>query len=306
LSALVRERPVVIGSAADEHVESVTTALAARGVEALVIDAAALGDVGYQLTETGTALEGQSLDGARGWIRRVAPDQWHEDDPPSSYGGALRSAWLSLLVGLCETTRVEWLTTLSALFSAENKLVQWRAVQKLGIDHPKTAVVSNAASIPEELGQHLVAKPLGAGDFRDETGALQVVYTRQLDRDDPRLDALSGAPFIVQERLEAQRHLRIVTVGERVWANELHAEGVALDWRETEAAHDAFRSVEVPESLVKNATTIASALRVGYSSQDWIVCPNRTAFVDLNPAGQWLFLPCAAEVSDALAEWLSS
>jgi hypothetical protein len=48
---------------------------------------------------------------------------------------------------------------------------------------------------------------------------------------------------------------------------------------------------------------------VGYSSQDWIVTATGVShFIDLNPAGQWLFLPNpgAREITDAIAEWLSS
>jgi hypothetical protein len=46
---------------------------------------------------------------------------------------------------------------------------------------------------------------------------------------------------------------------------------------------------------------------LGYSSQDWVIAPTGAAlFLDLNPAGQWLFLPAdvAEAATTAIARWL--
>jgi hypothetical protein len=53
---------------------------------------------------------------------------------------------------------------------------------------------------------------------------------------------------------------------------------------------------------------LAQSARVGYSSQDWIVEGGEAYFIDLNPAGQWLFLPepVASEVSGEIAAWLTA
>ncbi len=49
-------------------------------------------------------------------------------------------------------------------------------------------------------------------------------------------------------------------------------------------------------------------LHLGYSSQDWLLCDDGCYVVDINPAGQWLFLPepIGNSVADAIASWLSS
>ena len=44
-------------------------------------------------------------------------------------------------------------------------------------------------------------------------------------------------------------------------------------------------------------------MNLGYSSQDWIESDDMV-FVDLNPAGQWLFLPSA--VADAVSATIAS
>lgn len=48
-------------------------------------------------------------------------------------------------------------------------------------------------------------------------------------------------------------------------------------------------------------------MNLGFSSQDWIVDRDGTAwFIDGNPAGQWLFLPpeVSTPATDAIASWL--
>jgi hypothetical protein len=125
-------------------------------------------------------------------------------------------------------------------------------------------------------------------------------------RDDPRLDLLAGAPFLVQPALNASAHLRVVTVRQKAWVSELESDSVSLDWRATAAAHSAFHPARYPE-VAEEASKLAAKMRVGYSSQDWLVDQSGVAhFLDLNPAGQWLFLPnqVSEEVTLAIAEWL--
>jgi predicted ATP-grasp superfamily ATP-dependent carboligase len=47
-------------------------------------------------------------------------------------------------------------------------------------------------------------------------------------------------------------------------------------------------------------------LKLGYSSQDWLICEDGCYVVDINPAGQWLFLPepIASSVAEAIARWV--
>ena len=109
-----------------------------------------------------------------------------------------------------------------------------------------------------------------------------------------------------RHRIEAKAHLRIVTVGGRAWVFELDASALPLDWREEPRAHRDWIIAERCEQA-RSAARLAAAMQVGYSSQDWIVATDgRCVFLDLNPSGQWLFLPdpAANEVTVAIAEWL--
>lgn len=257
-----------------------------------------------QVGAGGTSIELKP--GTRGWIRRLAPPQWRRGVVGGSQAGAVRTAWIALIVAIAGDATVEWLTSLERLFLCENKLLQERIARGLGVPTPETVVTADPASIPGELGEYLVVKPLGTGHYTNDESAEQVVWAQPIDRAAPELELLAGAPFILQRRLRADRHLRVVTVRGTAWVYELDAAGLALDWRVSEEAHHSFVAAGEPE-IARQALAVARAMNVGYSSQDWIVAAGAAYFVDLNPAGQWLFLPepGVSEITSSIAIWLA-
>ena len=284
-----------------------------KSVEPVLIDAARLEATPYSLRDNRLEIwrEG-GVDRVtlaaptRGWIRRLAPPHWRRGAAQGSEEAAVRGAWTSLLTAIAGASDVAWLTPLERLVLRENKLLQQMIAKRLGIEVPATVLASDPARIPTEWGQRIVVKPLGAANYTDETGAERIVWTQELDRDSPLLDRLAGAPFILQRRLDAERHLRVVTVREQSWSCELTGDH-PLDWRRDDAAHHSFTAAAEPTVQAK-AVELASELGIGYSSQDWIVADATPYFVDLNPAGQWLFLPddVGAAVTGAIAAWLTT
>ena len=303
-------KPLIIGDVADEHVAAIVEQLDKRAASATIVDTAKLETGSYRIVDSWAEVGDDIIDfrqPRKGWIRRLAPPHWRRRTQGATEEAAVRSAWSSLLVGFAGEASVQWLTTIERLFFLENKLLQLRIAERLGIRTPRSAVVPDQELIPEELGDELVVKPLGVGHFTGSDDVEMVVYAKRLQRGAPELTHLAPAPFLIQERLNAECHLRVVTVNQRVWTCELEAGGLPLDWRKDENAHQSFVPTDHPR--VKScALAIAEAAKLGYSSQDWIVQGGEPYFVDLNPAGQWLFLPepVASEVSAEIAVWLTS
>lgn len=97
-----------------------------------------------------------------------------------------------------------------------------------------------------------------------------------------------------------------MTVDGRAWVASLDAAGRPLDWRQQEEAHFSWKAACAPD-VKASALAIAERLGVGFTSQDWVRdTGDRPVFLDLNPGGQWLFLPdeVAAPITDAIAEFL--
>lgn len=310
---------VVVGSEDDPHVKAVLDATGSERV--LVLDADSITRCDYTFTPgvfactpspTGPAQRRAAASDwlrpagpVRGWVRRLAPPDWQRGLVLESHEAALKSAWLTLLTAVIRTTGVRWLTELEPLVASENKMVQYAAATAVGALTPKTVVCSDAATALRVVGEPLVLKPLGPGHFYEQ-GVPHVVYTSEVASDAPELAALGTVPFIAQQRLRARRHLRVVTVRRQAWTAGLDARGVPLDWRGDTEAHGAFEPAETPGQVRKTALGLAASLGLGYSSQDWVETADGYWFLDLNPSGQWLFLPepVACQVTSAVAAWL--
>lgn len=302
---------VVVGRRQDLHAAAVVEAAESLGGEVLLFDAESLGNADFLLDGSGVRFFGRTgeptlLSGCRGWLRRLAPESWRERVMCDSHDGVVQQAWTAAIAVLVELAGVYWLSELNQIFAAEDKLVQSRACREAGVNNPPTALLTRRERIPPEFGDRLVVKPFAAGHYRTEDGEARVIFATPMHRDDPRLDLLSGAPFLVQPELDARSHLRVVTVGEDAWVSELESEQVSVDWRATASAHSSFRP-STNHEVAAQAVDLAAALGVGYSSQDWLIDRSGAAhFLDLNPAGQWLFLPrqVSERITLAIAEWL--
>jgi hypothetical protein len=305
----VVEPALIVGSVHDEHVQAVVAAMVDSSP--VVLDAASLEEDEFLLDGNRLALHKAdglqeiALSGARGWVRRLSPPGWRTGVIAGSREAAVRSSWIALTVGLASHPEVNWLTAYPRLIGAENKLRQAIQAARLGIRVPRTVVANDPQAIPADLGNELVVKPLGVGHFVKSDGEAQVLWAQTLERDDERLVALAGAPFLVQEQIPAQRHLRVVTLQERAWCCALQADRLPVDWRRDDAAHHSFELSSDGE-VEQAALRLAHDMGLGYSSQDWIDTGNGAVFIDLNPAGQWLFLPepVSGAVAGAIAEHL--
>jgi hypothetical protein len=167
-------------------------------------------------------------------------------------------------------------------------------------------VGGHAGDLAIQLGDPFVLKPIGPGNFSDDDGAQNVVFVREVSVEELKSVDMLEAPFLAQRVIRAISHLRVVTVGEHTWVAELTAIGLPMDWRAHDPAHRSFRVTSKWPEVENSAMQLAASLRSGFTCQDWIVDNEGPAFLDLNPGGQWLFLPdeIAVPVAAELARWL--
>ncbi|MFB7852344.1 RimK family alpha-L-glutamate ligase [Streptomyces sp. NPDC056053] len=305
-------RAFLIGDAEDPHVSTVLARLPKQGT--VVIDAATLPSTIYRLSpREGTFIDlaGEQVRlspevTARGWIRRLAPAGWDAGTVLGSRAAARLAARMTVLAALLRDARILWMCGVDTLFAAENKIVQYRAAQMAGLRVPETFVCADPEYLAAELGEAFVIKPLGPGNFTLDDGPDQVVHTRAVTAQDLAEVDLLGAPFLAQKLLIARTHLRIVTVDGHAWTAELDARGLPLDWRQAARAHRSFVPSSRWDSVERDAVRLAEHLQTSFTCQDWIVDDAGPAFVDLNPGGQWLFLPdsMTSQIADSLANWL--
>jgi hypothetical protein len=241
-----------------------------------------------------------------GWLRRLAPMAWEAGTTIGSHDAVTKASWLALLASLLRHPDIRWLSGVDSMTAAENKLSQYTTAARLGLIVPETHVTNLRTTFDRLDDDDFVAKPLGPGHFQHEDGSWLTVFTERFDTTDPEdLELLEGPPFLVQQRLHAASHLRVTTVNDRAWVFRLASEGLPIDWRQAEHAHHSWTHV-ADDGIGAMAVKLARAHGLGYSSQDWIETDDEVVFLDLNPGGQWLFLPTPAahEITTSIAEWL--
>lgn len=299
---------LLVGNESDFHLRAVAEQLRLRSVQPLIFDADSLHQIGFSYSSDGLAIGGTDVvSGSRGWLRRVAPSRWTTGDLVGSVADVSLRARVSLVASLNRFKGCEWITRVDALQAAEDRLHQLAMARSIGIATPKTVVSDDPDEIRRFLGSDAVLKPLATGAFVDESGQPRVVHTAELTEEILTSGDFATAPFVAQQRVEVKRHLRVVTAGSEVRTAAIDAAGWPLDWRMAEDAHRAWRRHDSPD-VESQALRLADALGVGFSSQDWLVPENGPAvFIDLNPAGQWMFLPedVAGPITDHIVDFLS-
>jgi hypothetical protein len=300
---------VIVGADDDLHVQSVLEHCTANSV--LVFDVQSLAECTYSFRDDSVSIDNGRIRAdfslgapGRGWVRRLAPDDWQRGVVVGSLEAAEKTAWLSLMGAISRSNAIAWLTSLDAGLIAENKLHQLQVAKTLGLRTPRTLVSNSSGEVARYFASSPVVKALGPGHFIQD-GIAHVLFTQPIDIAD--LDELEDSPpLLFQEHLGAVAHLRVVVVDKDVWVARLDAVNLPIDWRSSESAHDSFEAVEVDDYIRRNATAVNAALGIGYSSQDWIVAKDDIYLIDVNPGGQWLFLPdmISDAVSNAIAGWL--
>lgn len=227
--------------------------------------------------------------------------------PPSGLADVEIQAWIELVEGIACDPGIEWLSSLGAMRFADNKINQLRLAAEIGLPCPRTMVGAAASDIAAYVGEEAVIKPLGPGVVQTGGDEPRVFYSTKVDVRSLDDEHLARAPVVAQEPIAVDRHLRIVTVGKRVWCAALDAPGLPLDWREAPPhARRAWSRIDAPDEAREGALALAGAAELGFSSQDWLVEKGRCLFIDLNPNGGWLFLPdsVTAEIGRSIVDFL--
>lgn len=234
------QRCVLIGAPDDPHFSAVANLVSGP----LVVDVHSLQTSYLALSADGPLLKGRNgwmpVHGlGRGWIRRLAPPGWMLGTEAHTRHAYQQAAWLAMLVSFIRTSSVDWLTDLDQLLIAENKLLLKRAAQAVGAASPETALACSPTIATEILGtDQLIAKPIGPSSFLTESD-----YVSTPTSDVSRLIdiELQPEPFLYQHRVEAVRHLRVVTVDDQSWCfTRTVVEGEPIDWRFLKDAHTNF------------------------------------------------------------------
>jgi glutathione synthase/RimK-type ligase-like ATP-grasp enzyme len=197
-----------------------------------------------------------------------------------------------------------WVNDITRDLQASHKVWQLQVAARLGLDIPRT-LITNA---PEDVRR-----------FKTETKG-DVIYkaflaspmawreTRILrDEDMAQIDAVRLAPVIFQSYVPSVRDLRVTVVGRTIFpaGADITSAEYATDVRMNPGI--GWTKADLPKDVATRILKMMDHFGLEYGAFDFRVTPEgRHVFLEVNPAGQFLFIQNATgmPIAEALAERL--
>lgn len=188
---------------------------------------------------------------------------------------------------------------------AHRKVFQLRMAQRLGIEMPRT-LITNSTDDANAFINNLKPCDTVFKPFRGTPDAWR--ETRLIGEDEiGQIDSVSYAPLIFQEYIKGS-DIRVTVVGEHIFAAEIDiSEGdYPVDFRMN---YDNMKitDIELPDDVRQSIRKLMQGLGLVYGAIDFRKTPeNRFVFLEINPAGQWLFIEnkTGQPITEAIASTL--
>jgi glutathione synthase/RimK-type ligase-like ATP-grasp enzyme len=304
---------LLISHLGDAHAVQVLERLRRDGAEAVLLDTGCLPrDIGLTVRPAGrdgwrgfAFIDGREVDLAAvgaAWWRRPLP--FGLDDAVT---GAEDRAFAfgevhAAVAGLWSCLEARWINPPDADERAGRKLHQLKLATALGLRTPRTCVTSRPedarAFLAEEGDRGVIYKAFSATEqaWRE---------TRLLRADEAeRLDAVRFAPVIFQEYVRAELDLRITMIDGEAFAAEIWSQQTDYPFDFRMRMHAAeMRPHALPSAVLADLRRLMGALDLVYGAIDMRLTPEgEYVFLEVNPAGQWLFIEerTGQPITDAL------
>jgi len=304
----------IVSHTADLHAQSVRQHLDTLGAEHLLLDTAGL-PTQVALTanqEPGSpwraewAHPGGVLDLSDlrvMWWRRPQAFHLHDEIIDPQDRGFAHGECAAAIAGLWSCLSAEWINDPDRDEAGSRKMWQLQLASQLGLRVPRTCMTND----PERAQEFVAAEPGGA-IFKPFSATPRTWReTRPVRECDLELmDLVRYAPVIFQELIPGGIDLRVTIVGNRIFPAEIRAveSGYEFDFR-LDSAHAPIFVHALPRDVEDRLLHLMRRLGLWYGAIDLRLAPNgEYVFLEINPAGQWLFIELATgqQISAALAE----
>jgi glutathione synthase/RimK-type ligase-like ATP-grasp enzyme len=218
------------------------------------------------------------------------------------------------LLGLLDTAHCFWINDPRDEASAQLKPLQLQMAQSVGLRIPRTVITTDpgeARQFIDALAGDTIYKHMSSATLYDESGRTTSPYTVKLTAEHINsLDHVAVTPCCFQENIIKAFELRVVVVGRFCQGARINSQEDPVgetDWRL--AARLPWSPYEVPKHVQDQLFALLDALGLVFGAVDMIVTPDgQYVFLEVNPRGQWAFLPddVTDAIRDAIAGLLAS
>jgi len=224
------------------------------------------------------------------WWRRPRSPRLHSEVEEPSHRQFAAAECAEALAGLWPILKARWVNSPQCDLLASRKLWQLAIARQVGLEIPETTV-TNDPEVAREQIDRLHPAPTVYKAFTATPDTWR--ETRLLKEDElALLDNVKYAPVIFQEYIPAAYDLRITMVGDKIFPAAIHSQETSyqVDYRmDLDTAR--IEPVELPELLRTRLAALMRRMGLHYGAVDMRRTPEgRYVFLEINPAGQWLFV----------------
>jgi glutathione synthase/RimK-type ligase-like ATP-grasp enzyme len=240
------------------------------------------------------------------WWRRPQPPQVNPSIVNPAHRAFAANETSEALTGLWYALDAFWVNEPARDIVAHRKAFQLRVAQDVGLRIPVTVITNDpdeARAFVDRRGyRNVVYKAFSATeqDWRET----RILQTEELGL----LDEVQHAPVIFQEYIEAEHDLRITVVDGHVFAAAIYSQETSypVDFR-MDMANARVEAVDLPDDVCDRLRALMARLGLVYGAIDMRQSlDGNHVFLEINPAGQWLFVehksgqPIAATLAEVL------
>ena len=216
----------------------------------------------------------------------------------------------SLFENLFVSLDVNWLSSPSDVYKAENKLLQLKTAIKLGFNIPKTIITNSKKELLEfysNCNGNIILKPISQTRIQYKEGSAFIFTNPISEYFIKHMAEYDLTPCIYQENIEKEYEIRVTVVGESVFSAVVFSqtdEETKQDWRKKKLE---FQQIEIPKYLEQLCIKLLQKLNIKFGAIDLIKTQKGDyVFLEINPNGQWAWIETQTgqKISDAIINYL--
>lgn len=218
-----------------------------------------------------------------------------------------RSQWNAFLRSLMVFDNARWMNHPANTYMAETKPYQLLAAARCGFCVPHTIIGNDVIEVQQQFHGDLALKSIDTVYLRENRDAV-FAYTSIVCSGTLSDKTFHQAPVTAQQFLSPKTDLRVTVVGSAVFAYKILANGHAApgDWRLHKREELTYAHYILPEIIKNRCVAICSNLKLPFGAIDLIESDGEFFFIEINPTGEWAWLPDAeSTIGEAIALWLA-
>ncbi len=309
---------LIVSTPRDEHTQVVAAELLKLGVRSHILDLSEFplrlglrmdftdGKKSFILGCVKSGLDFSNFGSA--WWRRPQQPQIGSDIIRTSHRQFAMGEIYEALQGLWLSMDSYWINDPARDQAAQHKVYQLRVAQEIGLDIPETLVTNCPDAAHDFLESHPPNQVVYKSFSATESEWRETRLVKQKERE--LLENVRYAPVIFQEYVDADADLRVTVVGEEIFAAAIYSQETLykVDFR-MDMGNARVEPLTLPPVVQDKLHQYMSRLGLVYGAIDMRRTPSgRYVFLEINPAGQWLFIEQKTnqKISNAVARNLAS